>query len=128
MKAMILEDIFSRNYRVSVTHKKEGGGEMPVFVIQDKLITANWTSFSGDGATAKYKKIKRFLRSGKSSFFDRECYKLINDKNTPVAPEPLKSGNAALTVKLYAGDVLIRESIDASLWTMVMGEILENAA
>lgn len=99
-----------------------------MLIITDRHILADYIKITGKEALEEYKKLKKLMRTGKTRFFEKECSDLLG-KSKPAPEVKIETPKiAALTVKLYAGDILIRESEDSSLWTMVMGEILEKVA
>lgn len=123
-KSFILEDINSRNYRLNITEKSEGGGKTTLLVIQHTIVPNLHVSFSGSKALGIYKELKKMLRGGKTPQFNAECAALIAEAKKP---EPEVKPTNQLIIKLYAGDVLVREINSEEAWIAALNTTIKVA-
>ena len=139
-KVLILEPINSREYNITIDESLKDGKKVVYLIIQDRRIISSWASYSGLHALAIYKGLKRLLRGGKVPMFDQECRNLLREKEvappqevvlppatlekipTPIADEPV-----ALTIKLYAGDVLVRVIHSEEAWIAALNSTRKGA-
>lgn len=147
MPAVVLEDIGSSRYRMNILDKRENDRQVPLLNIQDKVALERYVNISGDEALPTYKELKRYLRTGETATFNNRCSELIREigkKNkeeieevfeekakeiiyTPIPIEPLpvkEELQPELTVKIFAGSILIRSSDDKDLWKMCMNSMI----
>lgn len=121
VKAVLIEDISSRDYRINIT---QGMG----IVIQHTVIRGDYLAINGKDALPTYKLLKRLLKGGKTALFNKQCASLILASQAPEVQEIVPEvPNNALTIKLYAGDVLIRTIKDEHLWMNALYTTIEAA-
>jgi len=122
MARFILEDISSRDYRIHVTEKREGGGIG--LVIQHAVVRGDYVNISGAKALDIYKELKKSLRGGKTPAFNKKCGELILESRKPEVIEAPKPTNQ-LIIKLYAGDVLVREINSEEAWIAALNSTIK---
>ena len=128
-KSVILQPVQSRNYAIDIMETKVGSKEY-VLSIRDRIVPSQYTDVK-ISALGVYKDLKSKLRGSRTDQFDKDCRDLISKKAggiqeiaIPPATSEQTQKIAALTVKLYAGEVLVKESSCEHLWAETISKIL----
>lgn len=87
-KALILENLNARMYNLIIEEKTEDGEKIPYLIIQHKHILNHYAKFSGSEAVTTYKRLKRLIRTGKSSIYAEECRKIVSTQMNPPVELP----------------------------------------
>lgn len=91
VKALIIENVRSRRYNLVIDEKIEDGKRVLYLIVQDRASLNRRAIFSGPEATALYRHLKRYAKSGKTPQYETECKKLISTQMGDAVPEaPVK--------------------------------------
>lgn len=80
VKALIIENVYRRNYNLLVEYKTENDQKVFYLIIQHKLLLNKRAIINGEKAREIYRSLKRLAMSGKSTQYEIECKKLIAEQ------------------------------------------------
>lgn len=126
-KKLELKNFSSERYRVTMEEKVENGNKIHFLNIQDKIVFDKWVVIDDLTAIPMDRSLKRIklggVRHGGSKAFDTQC-KILIEKAKPETIEKAKP--IVMSVQVYVGTTLVKESLNEVLWLDVMKQILDE--
>lgn len=129
-KKLELTNFASDRYRITMEEKMVNGNKIHFLNVQDKIVFDKWIVIDDLTAISMYRSLKRIkfggVKYGGSKAFDEQC-KFLIEKAKPKTIEVIeKAKPTVMSVHVYVGSTLVKESLNEALWLDVMKQILDE--